>query len=56
VKYDHLARTKFALIGVHEKLDCHTCHTANVAQQKLGADCIACHRAPIRMAEVQDEL
>ncbi len=45
VKYDHLARTKFALIGVHEKLDCHTCHTANVAQQKLGTDCIACHRA-----------
>jgi hypothetical protein len=45
VKYDHLARTKFALIGVHDKLDCHTCHTANAAQQKLATDCIGCHRA-----------
>jgi len=33
VKYDHLARTKFALIGVHAKLDCHTCHTANAASR-----------------------
>ena len=45
VKYDHLARTKFALIGVHDKLDCHTCHTAISAQQKLGTKCIECHRA-----------
>jgi Class III cytochrome C family len=45
VKYDHLARTKFALVGVHAKLDCHTCHTANAAQQKLATDCIGCHRA-----------
>lgn len=44
VKYDHLAKTKFALVGVHAKLDCHVCHTANVATQKLGTDCIACHR------------
>jgi hypothetical protein len=45
VKYDHLARTKFALVGAHEKLDCHTCHTAISAQQKLATDCIGCHRA-----------
>ena len=45
VKYDHLAKTKFALEGVHAKLDCHVCHTANAATQKLGTDCLACHRA-----------
>jgi len=45
VQYDHLARTKFALVGAHAKLSCHTCHTANVLQQKLGSDCLACHRA-----------
>ncbi len=45
VKYDHLAKTKFALLGIHAKLDCHVCHTANVATQKLGTDCLACHRA-----------
>ncbi len=45
VKYDHLAQTKFALVGIHAKLDCHVCHTANVATQKLGTDCVACHKA-----------
>ena len=45
VKYDHLARTKFALVGIHAKLDCHVCHTASVDTQKLGSDCLACHRA-----------
>jgi len=45
LKYDHLAKTKFALIGIHAKLDCHVCHTASVDTQKLGSDCVACHRA-----------
>ena len=45
VTYDHLAKTKFALVGVHEKLDCHACHTAPVAKQKLGTECASCHRA-----------
>ena len=45
VTYDHLAKTRFALVGIHAKLDCHVCHTANVATQKLGTDCLACHRA-----------
>ena len=45
VKYDHAARAKFALEGVHARLDCHACHTAVVAKQKLGTECIACHRA-----------
>ena len=45
VKYDHLVQAKFALVGIHAKLDCHVCHTASVATQKLGTDCVACHKA-----------
>ena len=45
VTYDHLARTKFALVQAHAKLDCHVCHTAPVATQKLGTDCVSCHRS-----------
>jgi hypothetical protein len=45
VDYDHAVKAKFALLGVHAKLDCHTCHTAAVETQKLGTDCAACHHA-----------
>lgn len=45
VRYDHLAKTKFALQGIHAKLDCHVCHTAKAAEQKLATDCAGCHRA-----------
>jgi len=43
--YDHAARHKFALLGAHAKADCHTCHTAAVADQKLAKDCVGCHRS-----------
>lgn len=43
--YDHAAKTKFALRGAHAKLDCHACHTAAVAVQKLPTDCAGCHRS-----------
>jgi hypothetical protein len=45
VDYDHAAKTRFALLGAHAKLGCHTCHTAEVSKQKLGTGCLACHRA-----------
>lgn len=45
VNYDHLAKTKYALIGNHIKLDCHVCHTAPVKTQKLAKDCVGCHRS-----------
>ncbi len=45
VQYDHLARTKFALVGAHAKISCYACHTAPVATQKLGKDCLSCHRS-----------
>jgi hypothetical protein len=42
--FDHARRTKFALLGSHARLDCHSCHTGRVATQKLGTDCASCHR------------
>ena len=43
--FDHMRDAHFALTGPHAKLECDTCHTANVATQKLGTTCISCHRA-----------
>jgi hypothetical protein len=42
--FDHSQDGHFELMGRHAQLDCHACHTAVVAQQKLGTECIACHR------------
>ncbi len=42
---DHAARYDFELQGVHAKLDCYACHSAVVAVQKLGKQCVDCHRA-----------
>ncbi len=43
--FDHTRDGKYALEGAHARLACHDCHTAAVAKQKLGKDCIGCHRA-----------
>lgn len=43
--FDHLARFKFALEGAHASLDCHVCHTGVAKDQKLGTECVGCHRA-----------
>lgn len=43
--FDHVRDGKFELRGAHQKLDCHVCHTAVVASQKLGTECAGCHRA-----------
>jgi hypothetical protein len=42
--FDHARDGKFELTGSHAKLSCDACHTAVVAKQKLGTDCVACHR------------
>lgn len=42
--FDH-STTRFALQGKHTSVDCHACHTANVATQKLASDCNSCHQA-----------
>jgi hypothetical protein len=43
--FDHQQETKFALTGKHRSVSCHSCHTANVKQQKLEHECVQCHRA-----------
>jgi hypothetical protein len=43
--FDHTRDTKWPLTGRHEKVECHACHTAPTASQKLATDCIGCHRA-----------
>ena len=43
--FDHTRDGKFELRGAHQKLDCHACHTAVVASQRLGGECAGCHRA-----------
>jgi class III cytochrome C family protein len=42
--FDHSRDTKWPLLGEHQKLVCHTCHTAPVATQRLGTECVSCHR------------
>ncbi|MBV8405390.1 MAG: cytochrome C [Gammaproteobacteria bacterium] len=43
--FDHSRDTRWPLVGRHEKVACHTCHTAAVATQTLPTDCARCHRA-----------
>jgi len=43
--FDHTRDTKWPLVGRHEKVDCHACHTAPTATQKLKTECVACHRS-----------
>jgi hypothetical protein len=45
LEYDHLNKAKWELLGAHADVDCHACHTANVAKQKLRTDCNSCHAA-----------
>ena len=43
--FDHSRATHWPLVGLHEKVECHTCHTAPLSSQKLRTDCASCHRA-----------
>ena len=43
--FDHTRDTKWPLEGRHNEVDCHACHTAATATQKLATDCHGCHRA-----------
>lgn len=44
IRFDHDRDTKYALNGKHATVKCTACHTGKLYQQKLGADCISCHR------------
>jgi hypothetical protein len=43
--FDHTHDTKWPLVGRHEKVACHACHTASTATQKLTDNCYDCHRS-----------
>jgi hypothetical protein len=43
-RFDHFARTGFALAGGHSGLMCESCHMGNKFEQQLAAECIGCHR------------
>lgn len=43
-RFDHEARTGFALHGAHAELDCHACHRVPVEEEiRLSRSCYACH-------------
>ena len=44
ISFDHDRETKYALKGKHEKVKCIACHTGKLYQQKLGQECISCHK------------
>ena len=44
ISFDHTRDTKYPLKGKHEKVKCTACHTGKLYQQKLGLDCISCHK------------
>jgi len=45
VSFEHTRDGHWELSGRHQKVACHSCHTAAVATQKLPTDCATCHRA-----------
>lgn len=43
-KYDHEKETGFALLGVHDRIDCLACHRSGNYKDKIPKDCGGCHR------------
>ncbi len=44
-KYDHLKETGYALLGVHDKIDCLACHRSGNYKDRIPKDCAGCHSA-----------
>jgi hypothetical protein len=44
-RFDHARDAHFALTGAHARLSCADCHHGTLHQEKLGSDCLSCHRA-----------
>jgi hypothetical protein len=42
--FNHDVDTKFVLKGKHHNVACKDCHTGNLYTQKLGQECISCHK------------
>lgn len=43
-KFDHAKETKFALLGIHARIDCADCHRGGRLKDPLPRDCQGCHR------------
>jgi len=44
-KFDHLRETGYALLGVHDQIDCLACHRSGDLKAKIPKDCNGCHQA-----------
>ena len=44
VRFDHARDARWALTGAHAKAACQSCHRGILYQEKLGTDCLSCHR------------
>lgn len=42
--FNHDADTKYPLRGKHRSVKCDDCHTGMLYRDKLGTDCLACHK------------
>ncbi len=42
--FSHDRDTSYALKGKHRATDCKSCHTGTLYKQKLGSDCLSCHK------------
>ncbi len=45
VRFDHARDAHWALTGAHAKAACQSCHRGALYEEKLGKDCLSCHRA-----------
>ncbi|HSD75006.1 MAG TPA: hypothetical protein VLB75_09575 [Steroidobacteraceae bacterium] len=43
-KFDHFKQTGFALVGVHDRIDCQDCHRSGRLKDPLPKDCHGCHQ------------
>ena len=43
-KFDHDKKTKFPLLGKHQKIACNQCHKGDLYKEELKLDCIGCHK------------
>lgn len=44
IKFDHTRDTKYPLKDKHEKVKCISCHIGKLYDQKLGQECVTCHK------------
>ncbi|MBU1426904.1 MAG: cytochrome C [Gammaproteobacteria bacterium] len=43
ILFDHDKKTKYPLLGKHQKIKCVDCHKGDLYKDKLKSDCLSCH-------------